>query len=244
MKYIKSLIKTIILAIGCVSYRPKQTYMVYYHDVHSDSRQPYTAMSTDIRDLQNHIAIIKALGFDIVRQFSGRNREIRIAFDDGFKGIYDNRTFFIDNNIPVTIFVPTSLIDQDNYLTRKELLELENLGFNIQSHGIRHADMSKMSEETLRDDLSTSKKLLESLLNKEVSEICFPMGYFSDKVISIARESGYKSFFSSMPNPNGFPKELKGRLFFQNLNKLQVYLSLKGGMQLLQNHYKKIHYKN
>lgn len=40
--------------------------------------------------------------------------------------------------------------------------------------------------------------MLGNLLDKEIEEVCFPMGYFSDKVIRYAKESGYKLLFSSM----------------------------------------------
>lgn len=46
-----------------------------------------------------------------------------------------------------------------------------------------------------------------------------------------------------MPDPKDFANELRGRLFFQTLNPLQVKLSLKGGMSILQNHYQGLHYR-
>lgn len=114
---------------------------------------------------------------------------------------------------------------------------------NVQSHGVSHSDMSNMTDEVLKDDLLQSKVMLGNLLDKEIEEVCFPMGYFSDKVIRYAKESGYKLLFSSMPDPKDFANELRGRLFFQTLNPLQVKLSLKGGMSILQNHYQGLHYR-
>ena len=85
-------------------------------------------MSTTMSDFIKHIKVIKSLGYDIVRSFSGKPGEIRIAFDDGFRGIYENKSYFIDNNIPATIFVPTSLIGKEHYLNEKEIKELESEG--------------------------------------------------------------------------------------------------------------------
>lgn len=240
-KQIISLAKTLLLTIGSIKGAKNRSYMVYYHDVHQDN--PHTDMSTDMSDFIKHIKEIKKLGYNIVRTFSGRPGEVRIAFDDGFRGIYENKSFFIDNNVPATIFVPTSLIGKDHYLNESEIKELESKGFNIQSHGVSHSDMSKMSDVVLKEDLLHSKVILGNILGKEIEEVCFPMGYFSDKVIRVAKESGYKRLFSSMPNPIGFCDELCGRLFFQPLTPLQVKLSLKGGMNILQNHYQGLHYR-
>ena len=242
-KIIISLAKTLLLTIGCVNESKGKSYMVYYHDVHQDNGERHTDMSTTMSDFIKHIKVIKSLGYDIVRSFSGKPGEIRIAFDDGFRGIYEIKSYFIDNNIPATIFVPTSLIGKEHYLNEKEIKELESEGFNIQSHGVSHSDMSNMTDEVLKDDLLQSKVMLGNLLDKEIEEVCFPMGYFSDKVIRYAKESGYKLLFSSMPDPKDFANELRGRLFFQTLNPLQVKLSLKGGMSILQNHYQGLHYR-
>ena len=240
-KKLISIAKTIILSLGSIASRKDKHCMVYYHDVHSDVI--HTDMSTPMALFSKHIETIRKLGYNIVREYSGAEKEVRIGFDDGFRGIYENRQFFLDNNIPATIFIPTSLIGQKHYLTEVEIKELENLGFNIQSHGVRHSDMAAMPDEILLDDLSTSKSTLEKITGKTIEEVCFPIGFFSDKVLKVSIECGYKQLFSSMPNTDGFPSELQGRLLFQSLTPLQAKLALRGGMNILQNHYKKIHYR-
>ena len=201
-------------------------------------------MSTHLDTFKSHIDIIRGMGYQIVREFSGNDKEIRIGFDDGFRGVYENKEFFLTNHIPVTIFIPTSLVNSYGYLTMEEIIELERLGFNIQSHGVRHKDMTKMDITTLKDDLTTSKKFLETLLCKPIDEICFPMGYFSDQVIEESLNSGYTLLFSSMPSPSKkFPKNLLGRIFLQPLTNIQVKLSILSRQMALQAHYKSLHYK-
>lgn len=95
-KIIISLAKTLLLTIGCVNESKGKSYMVYYHDVHQDNGERHTDMSTTMSDFIKHIKVIKSLGYDIVRSFSGKPGEIRIAFDDGFRGIYENKSYFID----------------------------------------------------------------------------------------------------------------------------------------------------
>ncbi len=238
---IKQYIKTALFTLGSIGASKDRSRMVYYHDVHSDNC--YTDMSTTLSVFATHIEIIRNNGFSIVRDFSGKNKEIRVGFDDGFRGIWDNRDFFIENSIFPTIFIPTSLIGKPGYLSITEIIELENLGFNIQSHGVRHTNMAQMPSEVLLDDMTSSKQQLESLLGKTVDEVCFPMGYFNDDVIAAAVKAGYRTLFSSMPDPTRFPQCVYGRLFLQPLTPGQVKKSIRGGQRLLQKHYEKLHYQ-
>ena len=107
--------KSALYFIGSLNANKNKSRMVYYHDVHSTHM--YTDMSTSLSDFDRHMSIIGNLGFKIVRSFSGSDKEIRVAFDDGFRGVWDNRDYFVKNSIPATIFIATSLIGKPGYLS-------------------------------------------------------------------------------------------------------------------------------
>ena len=50
-------------------------------------------------------------------------------------------------------------------------MRLHEMGFNIQSHGVRHKNMSALIDEELQDDLCTSKTYFERLLGKTVDSV-------------------------------------------------------------------------
>lgn len=99
-----------------------------------------------------------------------------------------------------------------------------------------------MSPKILLDDLVTSKQYLEALLGKNIDSVCFPQGYFSGTVVSEALKAGYSKLYASYPDIFDMCNPLKGRLLFQSLSPLQAGLALRGGMDVLAKHYKKLHY--
>jgi peptidoglycan/xylan/chitin deacetylase (PgdA/CDA1 family) len=188
--------------------------IIFYHDVHS-SRQRYTDMSTGMDLFKQHMSILKAEGYAIVPEIKASNAEIQINFDDGFKGIYDNKLYFIEKGIKPTIFLAISLIGKEGYLSNSEILELNGLGFIFESHAYSHENLTSFDDADLKFELEASKTHLEDLLKKEVNEICFPIGYFSDRVLGFCEKTGYKKFYSSLPG--NYFNERKDGLVYRNL---------------------------
>lgn len=237
---IKELVRTGMFSVGYLMCHTKKSRVVYYHDVHvGDS---WTKMSTPFELFKLHISAIRKSGFEIVRDINNPKGEIQIAFDDGFRGLLDCMDWLVPQRIYPTIFIPISLIGKEGYLSESEILELHNAGFNIQSHGIRHKNMSAMPVDELLDDLYASKAYLENFLDKQIDSICYPQGYYSDRVISESQNAGYKKLYISVPGVYDMDVALKHRTLFQTMSPLQVRLTLYGGMDILSSHYKKMHY--
>ena len=176
----------------------KQSKIVFYHDVHSPEKR-YTDMSTSMDVFRQHIEILKAEGYTPVAKIVSETNEIQINFDDGFKGIYDNKDFFIEHNLRPTIFLAISLIGQESYMNTSEIVELQDLGFIFESHAYAHENLTSFNDDYLIYELKASKTYLEDLLKKEVNEICFPLGYFSDRVLKFCDAAGYNIMYSSLP---------------------------------------------
>lgn len=102
--------------------------------------------------------------------------------------------------------------------------------------------MSAMPVDELLDDLYASKAYLENFLDKQIDSICYPQGYYSDRVISESQNAGYKKLYISVPGVYDMDVALKHRALFQTMSPLQVRLTLYGGMDILSSHYKKMHY--
>ena len=199
-------------------------------------------MSTPLDLFQSHVETIKKLGYTVVSQINCVNNQVTIMFDDGFRGIYDCREYFYTNNICPTVFLAVSLIGKPGYLTVDEIIELQNHGFNFQSHGWRHEDMTSLLDDQLQLELVEARKKLSELLGKSVDEICLPIGYFSDRLLEIISKESYREIYSSIPGDyDDLVYGMRRRNLVQSSSSFQVSLVLRGGMSLLSSHYLKLH---
>ncbi len=237
----KEIVRTILFILGRLLYSNKKSKVLYYHDV-ALKRASYTSMSTDFEEFSKQMNLLPHYG-EIVPEISKPEGQFMIAFDDGFKGVYDNKDFFVENRIYPTIFVAKSLVGKDGYMDENQIKELSDLGFNIESHTVSHIDMTGLGLEELREELAVSKSYLSSLLNKEIDEICCPIGYYNEQVIEEAKKAGYKKIYLSYPSPYILDDFVTGRYFCQSLSIFQFKLLLRGGMDILRKRYMKQHHK-
>lgn len=207
-------IKELAFVICGVLKANKHSKIIFYHDVHSPGFH-YTDMATDMDLFKQHINILRTEGYAIVAKIENKKSEIQICFDDGFKGIYDHKDYFIEHKIRPTVFLAISLIGQEGYMNTSEILELQDLGFIFESHACAHENLTSFNDSDLKHELEASKSHLEDLLKKEVNEICFPIGYFSERVLTFCDDAGYKILYSSLPG-NYFNNRKDG-LVYRNL---------------------------
>ena len=235
--------KTTLLWVGSTLHHNHKSKLLYYHDVFGDTR--YTDMGTPLSLFQKHLEVIAKEGYSVVPRITKDEDEVALLFDDGFRGIYDMRQFFYDRHLCPTIFLAVSLIAKPGYLNKEEIIELQQQGFIFESHGWSHQDMTVFDDEGLLHELADSRKWLSDFLNKDVHELCLPIGYFSDRVIRMAHEAGYTTIYSSIPGSYHVMvhSSLRTRNLLQFATIRQVRYILCGGNELLSKHYEEMHYK-
>lgn len=232
------------LLAGKSLYHNRESKVLYYHDIHEDSDMKMTEYSSPLSLFKEHIKVIREQGFEIVDEISQPQNQIMITFDDGFSGVFKNRQFFIEENIKPTIFIISESIGKQNFLTEAEILLLKGKGFRFQSHTHTHPDLNLLTVEQLELEFETSKKILENLLSTSVDEICFPKGFFNNKVVDCAKKVGYTKLFASIPG-NFYEKNIFG-VVYRNLVQFtgpsDLKLTLYGGPLLFRSRYIKQHY--
>lgn len=187
-------IKKIIFLIAYIIHRNVNSKVIYYHDL----SQKYTDMGTDFNLFKKHISIIRECGYKIVPGITEKKNEVMICFDDGWAGIYDYKDYFASNDIRPTIFIAVDLIGEDGYLNLEQLYDLARLGFNFECHTWSHQDLTSFDDKELIREIKDSKLKLESLLNKPINAICFPMGRFSLNIFNMCKDVGYIQLYSSI----------------------------------------------
>ncbi|GIS07939.1 MAG: hypothetical protein CM15mP112_00510 [Flavobacteriales bacterium] len=144
-------------------------------------------MSTSINQFTRHINIIRDMGFEIVKNITKPENQIQITFDDAFLGTYNN--FFIIErlNVPITIFVITSYLNNVYPYINYEQLNILNKSslVGIGSHTHSHRKLNILSQKNLLFELRKSKQMLEDLLAVKITDLCYPEGKFSKKLLKL-----------------------------------------------------------
>lgn len=211
-----------VLSVVCRNDAPK---VVFYHDV----GRKYTDMGTPTELFWAHVAFLRA--GDV------------ICFDDGFRGVWDEREHFAQAKVKPTVFLAVELIGQPNYLNWDEIRELQRRGFRFGGHSWSHCDLTAFDDVTLWHEVYDSKETLSRGLGKEVDEICFPIGYFSDRVLAACRKAGYRKMYVSYPGVIDPVTDIVPRNLVQDLTVSAFRAVLRGGMLPLAKRYRRLHFR-
>jgi peptidoglycan/xylan/chitin deacetylase (PgdA/CDA1 family) len=86
---------------------------------------------------------------------------VSFTFDDGYASTYAVAYPILDSYAYTgTIYTPTDFIDTDGYVTMFQLHDLETNGWEIGSHGVSHADFTKLSQGEAAFEILQSKYIL------------------------------------------------------------------------------------
>lgn len=241
--------------LRCSSYlaRDDGPKVIFYHDIGLS----YTRMGTPFELFKDHVHMARKHGWAISAGLPSKDRELMICFDDGFRGLFEAKSYFLQENIRPTVFIAVELIGKPGYLTWGEILELQNEGFTFQSHTWSHQTLAgpmidespieERTDEWFDRELRKSREFLSDRLGRPITSLCFPAGHYSDDVISRSEKAGYTHLYASFPGvmpdcssaglPIVFP-----RCLVQNLVVSDFMAVLRGGMNPLRSRYVKQHY--
>lgn len=244
---IRNIIKLVIMFFSSILHRNKKSKILFYHDVYLTTnykaKDDDVYMGTPLELFKEHVNTIRKEGYVFVPRIVKEKGEVSIMLDDGFRGVYENRNYFYENNIFPTIFIAVDLIGKDGFLSKDEILELQNHGFNFECHSWTHTNLATKTDDELIKDLLESKKYLSELLGKDVTEICLPIGYYNKHLIEKIKEYGYKKVYSSIPG-NVFelgPFDMIRRNLLQFASASEVKYVLRGGNEMIKKRYEKLH---
>jgi peptidoglycan/xylan/chitin deacetylase (PgdA/CDA1 family) len=194
--------------------------ILYYHRVDNSCPNPWTISEIDF---QRQIDWFQQ-NFDLVnleecqRRISrGANTRptLSITFDDGYADNCSSALpMLISRGIPVTYFVTTFHTTLDKPFQHDIALEtplapnsidsliaLANAGVEIGSHTRNHVDVGRIRDpETLFDEVITSTREMEQLIQKPIRYFAFPYGLrenLNPAVFRLLKEHGFKGACSA-----------------------------------------------
>ena len=128
----------------------------------------------------------------------GQRRAIFFTFDDGWAGTVETGGPLLEqHHYQAVVFVTTDFLGRRHFLSRGALSRLDQNIFRIGSHARTHRMLSLLSEPEIREELETSKKLLEDVTGYEVDFLSIPNGAVNARIRRIGLECGYRYIFDS-----------------------------------------------
>jgi len=167
------------------------------------------AIATDI--FERHVRYLLEGGFEAVSfhafldgfQPHPGKRYILLTFDDGNYSDYSIAFHLLKKyGFVATFFVTVGRIGTPGHLGWDHLKEMIDGDMSIQSHSLNHLFLSDLSKDSLRQELTESKRILEDKLSYPIHFISLPGGFYSRRVLKAAQSAGYRGVATSAPGLN------------------------------------------
>lgn len=123
---------------------------------------------------------------------------IGITFDDGNRSDLEVcAPILARKGLKASFFVLAGRLGQEGSLSEADLRELQDMGFEVGSHGYAHADWRTLDGEAERRELIEARQIISEACGRDIREAAIPFGRYRRRVLSRLRELGYKKAYTS-----------------------------------------------
>lgn len=140
----------------------------------------------------------------IVEEIRKAPRRVGITFDDGNASDLEIcAPVLADAGLSATIFVLAGRLGQAGSLGPSDLLQLQEMGFAIGTHGHDHRDWRSLDKSGERRELMEAREIIAAACGGPVLEAAIPFGSYNRRVLTMLRRHGYERIYSSDGGPAG-----------------------------------------
>jgi len=141
-------------------------------------------------------------------------RVIGLSFDDGYRDVAENALpILAKHGFTATVFVVTGVVDgeasftwydlQPPVLSWDEIEELDGQGvLSFEAHSVTHPNFLALDASELRDEVVTSKLVLERHLGRQSLVFCYPAGLFGAREQEAVTKAGFRIAVTCDPGVN------------------------------------------
>lgn len=173
--------------------------ILYYHSVMQEKgnelRMPpeqFEAQMAYLQDLGYQSVSLEQLYLASYGKGTLPAKPFVITFDDGYVDNFTNAfPILAKHGFTATVFMITSYINGEGFMTWHQLKELVANGWEIESHTSSHPYLTKMDTLTVLSELNLSKELLEKELGKPVKFFAYPYGDLNTSVVQAVKDTGH-----------------------------------------------------
>lgn len=122
---------------------------------------------------------------------------VYLTFDNGYEQGYTESILNVlkKENVPATFFVTGHYVEEEPELVKRMVDE----GHIIGNHSYNHPDFTKMSKETIKEELTSLEQAVANVSEqKELKYVRPPRGMFNENTLKWTSELGYIHIFWSL----------------------------------------------
>lgn len=202
-----------------------QLPVLMYHHVGLRNPESFFELTVEPNQFEQHIRWLHEQGFTTISTTDwiawleeGKplpEKPILLTFDDAYSDIFEHAMPVLEEyGFKATVFVVTSLIgamdEWNELLGSKSVFKLANdsqiqswsrRNVEFGSHTQKHRDLTKLTNDSLLEELDGSIRALEGLLGSRPTPFAYPFGLSNSRIEELVR-TRFCAAFSTLPGLN------------------------------------------
>lgn len=222
------------------NYQQRAVTVLAYHSVMREATQKNAPYSISETVFIEQMEYLREAGYSVVTMddailgLEGKKllptKPLVITFDDGYKdNFYIAWPILQRFDYPATIFVATSLIATDGFMTWQDIEAAYKAGILFSSHTVSHKALADLSDGQIIFELKQSKLLFDENVDINIKYLAYPFGSYKKEMFPILKEAGYDAAFTGhlgTSSPKTDLYELERVNIVQETGKYQFRLKL------------------
>lgn len=171
---------------------PNQSAMQRYYDV---APEAFLKQMQYLKDAGYTVISLDYLADALSETINLPPKSVVITFDDGWRSQYSYAFPVLKKfGYTATFFIFTNAIDSNYFLTWDQVRLMNNAGMQIGGHTESHPYLPDIHDTAqLRDEIIGGKRIIEDQIHQKIYTFAYPFGHYSDTIISVVKEAGYKA---------------------------------------------------
>jgi peptidoglycan/xylan/chitin deacetylase (PgdA/CDA1 family) len=199
--------------------------VLIYHEIVTDGRAPgETVISLD--RFEEQMRYLAAEGYQTVsidelvavmrREGAAPRKAVVLTFDDGWKNVLNAVPILSRYQLKASFWIITGAGIGYDYLEWSDIEQLaRNPLFQVESHTVSHpwdakdnlvtwmaASVPGRDRAAVRAELVDSKATLEAHLGRTVDYLAWPVGWYTEEMVQLAKDAGYRALLTAEDGGN------------------------------------------
>ena len=187
--------------------------LVYHKFGFPGLRSPDKGLFIAPKLFTRQLAELKAAGFKPRELDAGATdgNGVAVTFDDGYASAFTHATeplreygFAAIQFLTAGCLGKTSSWDAQSepLMDKAQVRDWLQAGHSIGAHTVNHVRLPQVDEARAREEITTSRKLLEDEFGVAVKRFCYPYGEWNRRVAEMVAEAGYQTASTTVSGVN------------------------------------------